>query len=224
MCLMSNIVYAQSNYFYITADLETNEITIDSDHGIKTEFDVGEMVRKADDQYIFTFSYSPEADFDDFKLKIILPEETIISEKNDVLLLSRPAQISTDGRRIFIEWNKQLKTSEEITIFAEYEAKGSSSIDSSILFGFLILVLIAFVVGYKIRKFKKDKFVEKAVSQDEKTILNILKKEDEIMQEDLREKTGWSKTKISKVLRRLEAKELIQKKPYRKTNKLKIKQ
>lgn len=221
---MSNIVYAQTNYLYITADLETNEITVDSNYDITTEFDVSEMVRKADNQYIFTFSYSPEADFEDFKLKIVLPENTIISERDNVLLLSRPAQISTDGRRIFIEWDKQLKESEEVTIFAQYEPKQSDTLSIGTIALLAIVFLIAFVIGYRIKRSKKEKFIEKAISQDEKTILNILKKEDEIMQEDLREKTGWSKTKISKVLRRLEAKELIEKKPYRKTNKLRIKQ
>ncbi len=223
MCLISNIAYAQGNYLHITADLSSNDLSIDSNYNITTEFHMENFVKQTGNQYIFRFSYKPEDDFDDFKLKIVLPENMIISEQNDILMLSRPAQISTDGRRIFIEWEKELRENEEITIFAEYETKGNINLDPSYFLFFFVLMGIAFGVGYGIKRFKREKFIERAISADEKIILNIIKKDKEIMQEELKEKTGWSKTKISKVIRRLEAKELIEKKPYRKTNKLSIK-
>ncbi len=208
---------------HITADLSSNIITIDSDYDYQTEFDVSDFIRKIDNQYMFTFSYSSETDFKDFKLKIVLPEDAIVSEKNNALLLSRPVQISTNGRRIFLEWSEELSSGEEFTAFAQYEEKKYAGVDYSLIGIIIIIILVAFFIGYRAKKFKKHKFIEKAVSPDEKIILNILKKEKEIMQEDLRKKTDWSKTKISKILRKLEAKNLIDKKPYKKTNKLKLK-
>ena len=221
--LFANIAYSQENFMHITADLSSNIITIDSDYNYQTEFDVSDFIRKIDNEYMFTFSYSSETDFKDFRLKIVLPEDAIISEKNDALILSRPVKISTNGRRIFLEWSEELNSGEEFTAFAQYEEKKYSGMDYSLIIILFIIVAGAFFIGFRAKKFKKHKFIEKTISADEKTVLRILKKEKEIMQEDIRKKTDWSKTKISKVVRNLEVKGLVEKKPYKKTNKLKLK-
>lgn len=213
--------YAQDNFLYITADISENNLTIESNYDYRTDFNINDFIEKIDGQYIFTFSYSAEVDLKNFKLKIILPENAVVSEKRGALILSRPVQISTDGRRIFLEWSQTLNADEDFTAFAQYQTKEATS--NKILLIFVTIVMIAFLIGYKSKVFKKERFIDKSISQDEKTIINIMKKEKEIMQDSLREKTGWSKTKISKIIRNLEAKELIEKKPYKKTNKLKLK-
>lgn len=219
--LSINVTYAQENFLYITADLSQNDLKIESNYDYQTEFNINDFIEKMNDEYLFTFSYSSETHFSDFKLKVILPENSVISEGQGALIISRPVKISTDGRKIFLEWSQELNIDEDFTAFAQYETK-DTRVDYMIAV-FIIIISAAFVIGYKSKTFKREKFIDKSVSADEKIILNILKKEKEVMQEDIRKKTDWSKTKISKVIRNLEMKELIEKKPYRKTNKLKLK-
>ena len=59
--------------------------------------------------------------------------------------------------------------------------------------------------------------------EEKKVVAEIKKAGGEILQESLREKHGWSKTKPSKLVARLESKGVIEKKVYGKTNRLRLK-
>ncbi len=172
-------------------------------------------------QYIFSFSYKADVN-KDIELEVILPPESVVIDREG-LLISRPVDISTDGKRIFLYWKKSLNSGEEFSAFVQYQDK-STGISSFYLIFIAVLVGAAGVfAGYRLKIFKKDKFIEEVVSEDENKIVAEIKKKGEIFQEDLRDSLGWSKTKISKVVRKLESKNVIVKTPYRKTNKLKIK-
>ncbi|MCD6476572.1 MAG: hypothetical protein J7K26_00195 [Candidatus Aenigmarchaeota archaeon] len=219
--LLMNTSYAQENYLYITMDMSNNVVDIDSNYNVR-EFNIEDYINKIGNEYFFTFSYKSEYSFDNFKLKIVLPEESIISKNQDALIVSRPVKISTDGRKIYLEWSKQLGKNEEFTAFVQYKAK-KFELNYILIFIILILSLTSFFVGYKIKLFKKERFIRKIMPPDEKKVFDIIKREKEVTQDDIRRKLEWSKTKTSKIIRNLEIKELIVKKPYKKTNKLKIK-
>jgi len=202
-------------------DLSTNNATIDSNKLIKTNFNVNNFVKNIGDEYLFIFSYNSEADFDDFKLKIILPEKAIISDRDRTLLLSRPVQISTDGKRIYLEWSKKLSANEQFTTFVQYK-ENIPQTNYYLLFA-IILIIIAFFGGYGFNKFKKEKFIKTILSEDEKKIVGIIRKNADTTQDDIKKKLIWSKTKTSKIIRNLEMKNTIVKTPYKKTNKIKLK-
>lgn len=172
-------------------------------------------------EYLLTFSYTAPSDVKDFRLGATLPEGAAVSEKGG-LLVSRPVSISTDGSKIFLEWGKSLKEGEQFSAFVQYNARPAQ--DGMILPAFVIIFLLAgLAIGYKIRQFKKSKFIKEVVSEDERKIVDEIMNKGEIMQDELRDKTNFSKTKISKVVRNLEAKGIIRKLPFKKTNKLRMK-
>ncbi len=219
--LSVNTAYSQQNFLHINMDLSSKIVSVDSSYELESDFNVDDMIKRIDNEYLFTFSYNSEADFEDFKLKIILPEESVVSEKQDTLLVSKPVQISTDGRRIYLEWSTSLEKDEEFTTFAQYKAKESETIYYSIFV--IIIILAAFLIGYNTKKFKKDRFVKAVLSEDEKKVVKIIKSGGETTQDELKKRLEWSKTKTSKIIRNLEAKNIIIKKPYKKTNKIKLK-
>ncbi len=151
-------------------------------------------------------------------LKAILPEEATILDRGG-LLVSRPVFISTDGKRIVLEWNKKDVSGD--TEFVYYKTRQEQQ--GVYLFLIPLVLLLGVFIGHRITKFKKSKLIKQVVSGDEKKIVDELMEKGELLQEDLRESTGFSKTKISKLVRNLEMKGIITKVPYKKTNKLKIK-
>lgn len=168
----------------------------------------------------FLFSYtSPRITAKEMKVKVALPEETRIVDKGS-LLVSRPVFISTDGRRIFLEWIKEL-SEEEFTSFVQYN---KAKTEYPNIFLIVSIVLAAgFIIGYKLKKVKKAKIIKEVLSEDERIIVDEISKRGEAMQDELRKTTNFSKTKVSKILRNLEMKGIVLKTPYKKTNKIKLK-
>ena len=217
--LFSTISYAQDDFLHITVDIENNDILVESNYNIE-EFNIDDYINRIGNEYLFTFGYRSEYKFDDFKLKLILPEESIISEKQDILILSRPVQISSDGRRIHLEWSDQLEENEQITVFVQYKAKG---FEINYLLIASVFIIITFVIGYRFKAFDKEKFVKKILSSEEKKVIKIIKRDKEITQNQIKSELMWSKSKTSKIIRNLYTKDLIVKRPYKKTNKIKLK-
>src|SRR3989344_232037 len=57
-------------------------------------------------EFLFSYTFTASSNTD-FKLKVSLPENSVIIDRGG-LLISRPVFISTDGKRIFLEWSKSL--------------------------------------------------------------------------------------------------------------------
>lgn len=180
------------------------------------------LSRVGNNGYLLNFIFAPPTQVSDFRLRIILPKDSSVIQNGGVLLLSRPVDISTNGERISLEWNKTLAENEEFAIYAQYTT--SISQDNIVIILVVIIALAAvFVVGYKLKSFKKEKLIEQILSEDEKKVVNYIKQKGEIMQEDIKTHLDWSKTKVSKVIRNLEVKNIIHKTPHKKTNRLKLK-
>ncbi|MBU4056126.1 MAG: hypothetical protein KKA41_17350, partial [Proteobacteria bacterium] len=157
LIVISSVSYAQENFLYIIMDLSSENVITDSNYNVK-EFSVTNYINKIGEEYLFTFSYNSEYDFDDFRIKIILPEESIISKQEESLVLSRPVKLSTDGTRIYLEWSGVLKKNQDFTAFAQYSAK-KNVINYYMIFC-IIAIIVAFIGGYGFKKFKKEKFIK----------------------------------------------------------------
>ncbi|MEW6063566.1 MAG: MarR family transcriptional regulator [Nanoarchaeota archaeon] len=85
--------------------------------------------------------------------------------------------------------------------------------------GFLISLYL-FATKTEDRKDKEYSILRRALSEDEKRILDEIKKAGEITQDSLRFRLDWSKAKISTILTNLDKKELIQRERLGKTYKV----
>ncbi len=224
-----------------------NSLTIKNPSSFSASFDTEKLTSTVGSEAkLLSLVFSPGV-VENFNLKISLPESAAIVDRNGLLLITRPiSPISTDGQNIFLDW-KRNNFSEE-TFFVQYKAKGGE-----FEFGLVHIVLIIIIVlaggifaGWKFKKFRKEKFIkekEKIIKEKEKSLIRekekfieenlgpeekkvvaeIKKAGGEILQESLRAKHGWSKTKSSKLVARLESKGVVEKKVYGKTNRLRLK-
>lgn len=101
------------------------------------------------------------------------------------------------------------------------------SATNSIIINLVSLIFaigLGFLVSYYLFETKIDdkeyNILKKALSEDEKKILDEIKKADEITQDSLRFRLDWSKAKVSTILTNLDKRELIQRERTGKTYKV----
>lgn len=208
-------------------------IKINSAENLSIKYITQSMIERSNGRFYFVSrNYFDKA----HKVKLVLPESAILSELG--LLFPEPDEITSDGRSIILNWENY----NEKQIIVDYEfAKQKNSI-----FYILIFIIILSFIGYfifqrkifknklekvKVKKFKikKEKLeieaIEEFLMESEKAIINGLKKADknQLWQKQLQTITGFSKAKLSRVIRNLESRSLIQKIPFGNTNKIKLK-
>lgn len=176
------------------------------------------------------------------KYTVDAPQPSIIPVSKD---------IKTDGQRIIIHWGTEdLDQAKSILVIYTLPQRTNPVILGIIVLGFVIVFSIGgFIYYFKnkkrkhnttIPKKKKEK-VEKPekvapektspsdltrnLFEEEKKIVEILleSKGNELWQKELAHKSGLSKVKLSRKIRNLEQKGLIEKIPYGNTNKIRVK-
>ncbi len=91
------------------------------------------------------------------------------------------------------------------------------------LISFIIALIVGIIISFYLFKGKKDNefnIIRKALSDDERKILDEIKKAGEITQDSLRARLDWSKAKISTMLTNLDKKGIIQRERVGKTYKV----
>jgi len=170
------------------------------------------------------------------KIKLVLPESAVLSENG--LLFPEPDLISSDGRSIILNWENY----NEKQIIVDYEFVKKKNFIFYILILIIVLTFISYLIFQrkifkkKIQKLKgrakrnkktnlKSEIIEEHLVESEKAIINELKKaeKNQLWQKQLQTQTGFSKAKLSRTIRNLESRNLIQKIPMGNTNKIKLK-
>ena len=70
---------------------------------------------------------------------------------------------------------------------------------------------------------KKQKLASKILEGDELRLYNIILKKKECIQKDLVYESGFAKAKVTRLLEKLDRKDLVKRKPYGNTNKIRVK-
>ena len=100
----------------------------------------------------------------------------------------------------------------------------SSSSTTMNLVSLIVAITVALIVSFYLfnhdSKEQEYNIIRKALSDDEKKILDEVKKAGEITQDSLRFRLDWSKAKISTILTNLDKRELIQRERIGKTYKV----
>jgi uncharacterized membrane protein len=143
-------------------------------------------------------------------LRLNLPEKNTISDAPGAI--PAPSKISTDGKKISLEWEFQ----DDATVAVFYESEKDYTF--WIIAAAVLMIAASSVIFYKL----SNKKVLDILTRDEQDVLELVRK-GILKQSEVAEKLGFSKSKMSKVIRKLEEKNLIKKEPYFKTNVLKLK-
>jgi len=187
------------------------------------------MIDKTSKRNFFIFNNYFKEELESISLS--LPKGAILGD----LIVPNSDKVITDGRRIILQWENF--SSEEIVVDYTFVKEQNH------FWTYLLLVLIiAFIIFYfyKSKKFKKrakilaqknksikdkrKKDITRNLFGEEKKIIEYLlsKKKNESWTKELIRELGISKVRLSRKLRNLEQKELIEKIPYGNENRIKL--
>jgi uncharacterized membrane protein len=234
--LSMNLVFAET-YTLEFNQLENELIVNESVNGIQTKSYVDfESLEFAGQEIYFLNKVIFPSDFE--KATITLNLEKGILIKNNKIFPSE-YNLKTDGQVISIQWElTNVKKEDAFAIFVSLENTNKSNSFTLIVFivFFALLIIILFVFFNRKNKYfkkqiKKSKKEKSTSSGDydylldtEKRIIEYLKKanRNELWQKQLQVSTGFSKAKISRLIRNLESRGLVKKIPFGNTNKIRL--
>lgn len=171
-------------------------------------------------------------DVQNLSVRLTLAQNLALSKPVDYSTMTsnavfpRPTRLETDGQRLSIIWERQeLQKGEDMSIFVSFTQQPSYTY---FIFGAVIVLVIAGAVLALILRKPKVRIVEKEIvkteiekhlKEDEAQVVNILKqREGQVEQGTLRVITGFSKAKLSGLLKELEDRNVIYKEKRGKKN------
>jgi len=202
-----------------------------ADKELRFEYLTKEFIEKTRKSY-FIADFQIPFDVENFELRIVLPEGAILDAPNSAF---PSPTITSDGVHIILDWQKQdLKKGESFPIFVIYREKAVFS--TWLLLIPLILLLAVFVAfalkrkkQVKSRKAKKPRKVKIEAKKElhlldsESAVIAALRKsKGEAWQKQIQIQTGFSKAKLSRVIRNLEARGIVKRIPIGNTNKIRL--
>lgn len=209
-----------------TIDLESYKIIkIKSARNASIKYISSSYIDKSGSNYFFIAK-----DLGDFSnVLLYLPEGALLSEFENYLIVPKPSDVDSDGRRVILSWNNF--NSEEIVVSYEFAQKNNYALY------FVLAILFAAFTKYLYNKIKNKKIKKKLIRRkifnkilttnlygDEKKIVEYLaeKKGRESWTKEIVRDLQISKVKLSRKLRNLEQLELIKRIPYGNENRIKL--
>jgi hypothetical protein len=168
----------------------------------KIEFDSEKMVESSGGGFVLKQQVGAPLDLARMSLKVVLPDGTALAQ--DTPYLPFDASNSTDGRNIFVYWSRENVVSGEV--FTAQVSYVKFSQDQGLLIAGIFAVVALAAIGAIVfrRKFSMN-MVLPVLRPDEKIIMEkIMQHKSGINQKIIVGESGYSKAKVSKVLKSLE--------------------
>ena len=190
---------------------------------------VSDVVAKAGNTYNFNIQLELKDDFSRVTSLVTLPIGMIINDENDIF----PSGYRTlsNGRNILVYWElENVSSTQPLSFRVKYQSiQPSPEIFNMFYLLILILLIVLFFVGLyalkkrkvivkKIVRVKPEKIVMEVLDEYEKKVYEIVKGADKIRQNEIVEKTGFSKARVSRVLKSLAEKKLVKVEKRGRTN------
>ncbi|MBI2545417.1 MAG: winged helix-turn-helix transcriptional regulator [Candidatus Aenigmarchaeota archaeon] len=189
-------------------------------------FETQDFAKNLGDRNLFTIDLSLGQDISAASATVKLPEGYALANTSLIPAASpTPSNIVSDGRRIIINWNFQnIKADQSFRVQTLYEPI-ENNIPTNIIS--IIVTLVLVIVGgafFYFRRSKQPKEVILSVLDDfEKRIVEVITAAGgEINQRRVVQETNLSKAKVSRVIKRLQERGLIEVIHLGRTNKLKL--
>lgn len=186
----------------------------------------GSSLEKGTEQKFFVYNFSPEVSAEEYNGRLLLPEGSLLtSPAEEGSVLPSPRNITSDGRQLEIIW----RFKEKETVFVSFAPQNEFNFLWLILplFGLVALAGVLFWL-LKARKplpppkseKKEEELDLRGLTPEEKEVVKVLHKqaEKELTQSRIKDLTGLSKVKLSRVIARLEKRHVVGKRPYGNTN------
>lgn len=176
------------------------------------------LISRNGDNEIFKLVFSASSDIGSFSISVRLPKGGNVVTEDGTPLASPQPVLSTDGERIMVSWKKPLNAKETFSAFVLF----SRQEQSRLMLVPLVLLPLAMIGAVWYYRRKTIRIVEVALEEDARKIFEHIREKGEVTQDDVVHFTQFSKSKVSKLIRRLEERKMIEKEPYKKTNKLRV--
>jgi uncharacterized membrane protein len=177
---------------------------------IVISYNSDQKVSRNGNYFLFTDSFRMNSNASLVPILIKLPEGTGLHQPIESSYSPSDALIGSDGRRTLVNWPMEnLQKGDMIEVSVAYERIGDVVI-SQIPFQIFIMIIVAIAAGafafYKIYwKGKNVKIILPILKKDEKKIFDsIIKNGGDVNQKVIVDESGYSKAKVSKVLKSLE--------------------
>lgn len=132
----------------------------------------------------------------------------------------------SDGRRIFVYWSrKNVKEGEGITPSVSYEVARKPREGFTSLYTFIAGVIILIILFFLALRSGPEESKTLPLKEDESEVIDIVKKAGaEIKQKRIVNNTDFSKAKVSRLVKDLEERGLLEKEKVGRTNRIKLKE
>jgi uncharacterized membrane protein len=192
----------------------------DKNH-LKILFETNSPLSRKDGNVEALFKLRFPVDVGDFSLTIVLPDHGLpVSTEDGFSIFPTPQKQFIEVDRYHILWERNdLKSGDEITYSVVYALPKRSYLPYLVS---LVILIGALYSIYYLRKRKKDLFL-KGLGKNERKVIELLLERNEIYQSEIREKMGFSKVKMTRLVQKLEKKGLIEIEKIGKKNKIFLK-
>ncbi|MBW3018562.1 hypothetical protein KY329_00045 [Candidatus Woesearchaeota archaeon] len=185
------------------------------------------LVGKLEKQSVFKFTDKLPFKANNYDFTLLLPEGYVIPKENkeEFYLSPDPSEITSDGHRIIIKWSE-----EQTTRFSNFAIVESLVDDSGFNLALIIsLVAIAAALTSLFILVRRKQPVEDTLVpgfiESEQAVVDLIKRAEnnELWQKTIQKECGFSKAKVSRIIRNLETRGVVEKIAFGNTNKIKLK-
>ena len=237
------VINVSANYYNLDINQEGKKASINEsfnlNDNITSNFLDTEIIDNSGNNYYFTYKVTPKVD-NNISIRMFLSEGFGVSESD---IYPKNFNLETDGHKIIVIWHfDNLLDSKDIPLFVKFSSPNNLPITIKIIIVIIALLLIVALVilflkygkAIEAKKNKKDKGLKankvkikdftSYLSDGEKIVVELLRKNDkEMWQKDIQRDGNFSKARLSRIIRNLEAKSIINRTPIGNTNKIKLK-
>ncbi len=193
-------------------------------HILQLTYETAYPLLKVQNRILYKDEYLPPSPTLTFYYILKLPVGFVIPKEKAApfFINPKPTNMYSDGQRIILSWERTNVTSAfELSAMLEPVGKSSSR---PVLWTLGILALILLIAGVILlfRRLRKKELTYPALIEQEQVLVNILKKKkgQAVWQKQLQLESGFSKVKVSRIIRSLEGRGVIKKEPGGNTNKI----
>lgn len=195
---------------------------------LELKFETADFVRTVDTKNLFSLDLSLSQSIEQAASSVKLPEGYALTNTSLIPAISpQAASIVSDGRRIIVNWNVVNLTADQPfkfqTLYEPVKGEFSTGLVTALILSFLALGGTGF---FFYRRLKKPKELILSVLDDfERRVIEIITNAGgEINQRKVVQETNLSKAKVSRVVKRLQERGLLEVTRLGRTNKLKLAQ
>jgi uncharacterized membrane protein len=203
-------------------------------HSVVIKYETSYPIASVGENTVFRYTDRLPYQAESQRVTLTLPVGYIIPRERDkdesFYISPAPADVYSDGQRIILFWEQKGQELPISVIARKVIGPPLVWIGTTALFALVAAVLVVWFVLSRVKAprprsvRKKKAVVVPALMDNEQRIVEFLKQSGEVWQKQIQAATGFSKAKVSRIVRNLEERGVITKTIYGNTNKIALKQ